>query len=69
MDQETIISEMEARAKALGLNIGKLCEIAGVHHTTFSRWKRSERNPVPMSANIGSLNKIELVLVQMEKAS
>ena len=66
MDQETIIAEMEARAKALGIPMGQVCERAEVHQTTFSRWKRTENNPVPLDAKLGSLNKISDALTALE---
>ena len=67
MDQQTIIAAMEARAKALGLSMLYVCERAGVHQTTFSRWKLSEQNPAPMDAKLGSINKIGEVLSRLEQ--
>ncbi len=55
MDQQTIIAEIEARAAALSLSISEVCRQAGVHPTTFSRWKLSEKNPDPVGATIKSL--------------
>ena len=66
MDQQTIIAAMEARAKALGLSMLYVCEQAGVHQTTFSRWKQSEQNPVPMDAKLGNIAKIIDVLGRLE---
>jgi hypothetical protein len=59
MDQQQIIAQLEARAKALGVSIGQVCEDAGVHPTTFSRWKLSERNPDPVGATMRSLSKLD----------
>ena len=67
MEQQTIIAAMEARAKALGLSMLSVCEQAGVHQTTFSRWKLSEQNPTPMDAKLGSINKIGEVLARLEQ--
>ena len=68
MDQQRIIAAMEARAKALGLTMLYVCEQAGVHQTTFSRWKASDQNHTPMDAKLGSLNKIDEVLGRLEQA-
>lgn len=62
MDQQEIIADLEARAKAAGLTITEACTRAGVHPTTFSRWKRSERNPSPVNANLSSLSKLQAVI-------
>lgn len=62
MDQQTIIAEIEARASALGLTISQLCERAGIHATTFSRWKLSDKNPEPVGATIKSLRALTDVL-------
>lgn len=66
MDQQEIIAEIESRAARLGLTISKVCEVAGIHATTFSRWKLSERNPEPVGATIKSLNALTTALDQLE---
>lgn len=66
MDQQTIIADFEARAKAAGVTIGELCRQAGVNQVTFSKWKQSERNPVPMNATLGSIGKIARALDVIE---
>ena len=66
MNQQTVIADLEARAKALGHSMLYICEQAGVHQTTFSRWKQREQNAVPMDAKLGSLNKIDEVLGRLE---
>lgn len=68
MDQQTVIAEMEARADAAGVSIRQVCVKAGVHPTTFSRWKVSERNPEPIGATLQSLKKLDEALRQFEKA-
>jgi hypothetical protein len=35
--------------------MSELCRAAGVHPTTFSRWKASERNPEPIGATMRSI--------------
>ena len=68
MDQQTIIAQLEARAKALGIPMSQVCEDAGVHPTTFSRWKVSERNPEPVGASLKSLTAIDAALTARETA-
>lgn len=58
MDQESVISDIEAKARRAGVSMNALCERAGVHPTTFSRWKRSERNPEPIGANLHSIGRL-----------
>ena len=62
MDQQQFIADFEARAKALGVSIGRVCEDAGIHPTTFSRWKASARNPEPVGASLKSLLAIDTAL-------
>lgn len=62
MDQQAIIADYEKRANKVGLNITQLCEAAGLHPTTFSRWKLSERNPNPVGMNFTSMTAIERAL-------
>jgi hypothetical protein len=66
MDQQDIIADIEGRAAKLKLTIGDLCREAGVHPTTFSRWKKSEKNPQPIGATIKTLSAITDVLDQLE---
>ena len=66
MDQQTIIAELETRAKALGRSMLYVCEQAGVHPTTFSRWKLSDQNQSPMDAKVGSLVKLDEALRRLE---
>lgn len=56
MDQQDIIATIEIRAAKLNISISELCQEAGVHPTTFSRWKKSEKNPQPIGATIKSLS-------------
>lgn len=69
MDQQQIIAQLEARAKALGASISQICEDAGIHPTTFSRWKLSERNPDPVGATMNSLTKLDQALTAREVPS
>jgi hypothetical protein len=58
MDQQEIINEIERRAWEARVSISCLCQRAGLHPTTFSRWKRSADNPIPMAATTASLKKL-----------
>lgn len=66
MDQQDIIATIEGRAAKLGLSINEVCQQAGVHPTTFSRWKVSEKNPQPIGATLRSLSAITEVLDRRE---
>jgi len=66
MDQQQIIADIEARAKAVGLTIGEACNRADLHPTTFSRWKLSEKNPKPVGANLASISRLRDVIEQAE---
>lgn len=68
MDQQQIIAELEARARAAGLTIGEACARAELHPTTFSRWKQSERNPNPVGANLTSISRLKAVIEAAEGA-
>ena len=69
MDQQHIIADLEARAKAAGLTMGEACKRAALHPTTFSRWKLSLRNPSPVGANLGSLSRLQEVVVAAERTA
>jgi transposase-like protein len=66
MDQQDIIAGIEERAAKLQLSISEVCQEAGVHPTTFSRWKKSEKNPQPIGATLRSLSAITEVLDRRE---
>jgi hypothetical protein len=66
MDQQIIISDLEARAKAVGLPMSEVCRRANIHPTTFSRWKESPRNADPIGATIKILSAIDEVLKGIE---
>lgn len=69
MDQQEIIANLEARARRIGLPMAEVCKRAGIHPTTFSRWKLSERNPAPKGATIASVEKLVRVIDAAERAS
>lgn len=55
MDQQSIIKDIERRAKASRVPIAQLCRRAGIHPVTFHNWKKTERNPNPPGANLHSI--------------
>jgi hypothetical protein len=67
MDQQDIVRDVESRAAKLGISINELCQEAGVHPTTFSRWKKSEKNPQPIGATIKSLSALTAALDRREQ--
>lgn len=69
MDQQSVIADIEERAFFAGVSISALCKSAGVHPTTFSRWKRSEMNPEPMGATLLSIGKLYDALAKFEAAN
>lgn len=66
MDQQDIIATIEDRAAKLKVPMSEVCSQAKVHPTTFSRWKKSDRNPQPIGATIKSLSAITDVLDRLE---
>lgn len=66
MDQQSIIADIEQRAHEARISISALCHRAGVHPTTFSRWKKSKRNPTPVGANLQSISKLFAALDAIE---
>lgn len=66
MDQQDIIATIEDRAAKLKVPMSEVCQQAKVHPTTFSRWKKSDRNPQPIGATIKSLSAITDVLDRLE---
>lgn len=68
MEQQKIIADFEARATALGMSIGAICEEAGIHRTSFSRWKLSDKNPKPIGLTLHSLNKMNAAFERLERS-
>lgn len=66
MDQDTIIADIERRAFNAGVSISTVCKRARVNPTTFSRWKRTERNPEPMGATLHSIARLFNALKAIE---
>lgn len=65
MDQEAVIADIESKAWEAGVSIRRVCTRAGVHPTTFSRWKKSERNPEPMGASLRTIQQLYVALEQL----
>lgn len=68
MDQEAIIADIERRARMAGVSIRTLCREANVHPTTFSRWKKSERNPEPNGYTFKTVKKLDDALAKLSAA-
>lgn len=66
MDQQDVIRELERRARKVDVSMRQVCIDAGVHPTTFSRWKLSDRNPNPIGATLASLGKLDAALRDRE---
>lgn len=66
MNQESVIADIENRARNAGVSIRALCLRAQVHPVTFSKWKRSERNPEPMGATLHSIGRLYDALRKIE---
>lgn len=58
LDQQTVIAEIERRTQNINLTVAEICARAGIHPTTFSRWKKTDRTPNPGGANYDSFVKI-----------
>ena len=68
MEQQSIIAAIEDRARRAGLPIAEVCRRAGVHPTTFSRWKLGSGKRAPSGATVKSLAAIEGVLDVAERS-
>lgn len=68
MDQESVIADIEKRASRAGISMSQLCRKAKVNPTTFSRWKKSERNPEPIGATLRSIGRLYDALQDVERA-
>lgn len=55
MDQQSIVSDIQQRAKASRISIAALCRRAGIHPDTFFKWRKSPKNPEPVGANLHSI--------------
>jgi len=62
MDQESVIADIERRSRSQGVPIHALCARAGVHPSTFSRWKKTAKNPEPTGASLLSIGRLYAVL-------
>lgn len=67
MDQEAVIADIENRAREAAVSIRRVCIEAGVHPTTFSRWKKSERNPDPQGANLKLVGQLYDAIERLKK--
>lgn len=65
MEQQDIIAAFEARTKKLGVSMREVCLAAGVHPTTFSRWKKSGKRG--RAASVAGLDKISSLDKELAK--
>ena len=45
MDHILSPADVEARVKRAGGSVAELCKIAGIAHSTFTRWRASQTSP------------------------
>lgn len=67
MDQESVIADIEHRAFIARVSMNRVCREAGLDPTTFSRWKKTDRNPEPVGATLRSIGKLYDALARMER--
>ncbi|MDE2595993.1 MAG: transposase [Sphingomonadales bacterium] len=67
MDQESVIADIEHRAFIARVSMNRVCREAGLDPTTFSRWKKSDRNPEPIGATLRSIGKLYDALAKLER--
>jgi len=63
MNQADILLEIEVRAKRLRLPMYNVCREAGIHPTTFSKWKNG------VDARISGIAKLSAALDKLESFS
>lgn len=66
MDQESVIKDIEERARQARVPLYVLCSRAGVHPSTFSRWKKTPRNSEPKGASMLNIERLYAALDQIE---
>jgi transposase-like protein len=68
MDQQSIIRDIERRAKACRIPIAELCRRAGIHPATFFRWRKGPKSPDPVGANLHSIEALYRELDKIDAA-
>lgn len=58
MDQQITVRDIEERAYEERVSLRFVCQRAGVHPTTFFRWKKTKKNPEPVGANLSTVKKL-----------
>lgn len=66
MDQQSTVREIERRAKAARIPITQPCRRAGIHPTTFFKWRKGPKNPDPVGANFHSIEALYRELDKIE---
>jgi transcriptional regulator with XRE-family HTH domain len=59
---DPLLASIEARTKGLNLSVTRLCELAGMSHTTFIRAARGESSPT-----LETVRRLEATLDKLEK--
>lgn len=68
MNQQAIVRDIQMRAKASRISIAALCRRAGISPDTFHNWKKTERNPNPVGANLHSIEALYRELDKIDAA-
>ena len=64
MNQQSIIRDIETRARERRISISALCRRAGIHPDTFRNWRKTPGNPEPVGAN---LHLVERLYAELRK--
>ena len=67
MNQQEAIAEIEREARRAGFSIAQLCKRAGVHPSSFWRWKQTPGNPEPTSASYNAIVGLRSTLKTMKE--
>jgi len=68
MEQQSVIRDIEKRAKASRVPIAELCRRAGIHPVTFHKWRKGPKNPDPVGANLHSIEALYRELDKIDAA-
>ncbi len=58
MDPQKTVLDIENRAWEARVSIRFLCQSAGVHPSTFWRWKKTKSNPEPVVPNLATVARL-----------
>lgn len=66
MEQQSIVRDIERRAKASRISIAELCRRAGISRDTFFKWRKTPQRPNPPGANLHSIEALYRELDKIE---